>query len=319
MSTVSNYPLLSVLTPVYNGEKYLEETLQSLVKSHYPNLEFILVDDGSTDSSADIAERVFRDSGRPHKVIRKANSGEADSDNIALAESSGEFVAIVNCDDPVYPTLFGRSIEALLADSEAVVSYPDWDLIGSNGQLIKRIRVKDYTLDSLLGDNECLPGPGAVIRRNAIEGPILRDPRFRYTSDYRQWLNLSLKGKFIRVPESLCTWRIHDGQQTVAAAGITQAKEMIGCIDDLFRNENLPTSHLRLRKQAKSQALYLAAVQSLHRPGVAGRRYLLKSVAIVFRRAPGYRPNRRSLILALLIISNPFGRFAVKALRSRHI
>lgn len=311
MSKRFTQPLLSVLTPVYNGEEFLEETLTSLVASDYPNIEFILVDDGSKDSSADIAEEVFGRSGRPYQVIRKANSGEADSDNVALAASSGDYIAIVNCDDPVYPDLFSKSIAALLANGDAVVSYPDWDLINARGEKLKTVLVKEYSLDSLLGDNDCLPGPGAVMRRSAIESPILRDPKFRYTSDYRQWLNLSLKGPFLRVAGPLCTWRIHSSQQTVTAAGTVQANEMISCIDDFFQRDDLPEAHRRLENQAKSQARYLAAVQSLHRAGVPGRRFLFESFAIPFRRRSGYVPRRRSVIAATLVLLNPLGRIAV--------
>ena len=90
---------LSVITPVFNGEEFLEETLLSLVASDYEDIEFILVDDGSTDSSLSIAKRVLENSGRNHRIISKPNSGEADSDNVALAASSGEFIANIDADN----------------------------------------------------------------------------------------------------------------------------------------------------------------------------------------------------------------------------
>ena len=177
---------LSVLTPVYNGEDFLEETLVSLVNSDYEDLEFVLVDDGSKDASLAIAKRILESSARKHIIISKANSGEADSDNVALAASTGEFVAIVNADDPVYPSLFSKSVRFLEDNPDVIVTYPDWDMIDEVGKTVKTVQTRDYSLDSLLGDNICLPGPGAVIRRSAIDSPILRNPRFRYTSDYRQ-------------------------------------------------------------------------------------------------------------------------------------
>ncbi len=310
-------PLLSVITPVYNGADFLEETLQSLVKSDYQNIEFIVVNDGSSDGSGELAERVLSASGRQYLVINKANSGEADSDNVALAASKGDYVAIVNADDPVYPNLFSKSIAALEADPKAVTSYPDWDMIDENGKIIRVNYCRDYSVDSLIGDNVCLPGPGAVIRRSAIKSPILRDPKFRFTSDYRQWLNLSLEGHFVRVPEVLCTWRIHSAQQTVQAAGIVQAKEMISCIDDFYAKQNLPQNILALRTQAFSQAYYLAAVQSLHRKGVPGRRYLVASLRRIYKRNQGYVPLRREFIVMAMITFNPLGRLAVRFAKAR--
>lgn len=308
---------LSVITPVFNGEEFLEETLLSLVASDYEDIEFILVDDGSTDSSLSIAKRVLENSGRNHRIISKPNSGEADSDNVALAASSGEFIAIVNADDPVYPSLFTKSIATLNSDPNLVVTYPDWDMIDNTGKLVKTVKTADYSLDSLLGDNSCLPGPGAVIRRSSIKSPILRKPEFRYTSDFRQWLTLSSVGDFKRIPETLCTWRVHDGQQTVAALGSTQAAEMLRCITDFYEEGPVSPAASKLRSQAESQSYYLAAIQSLYRKNVPGRRYLLKSLFRFYRRNSGYTPNRRSFVVMGLIFLNPLGRYLVKRSKSR--
>jgi glycosyltransferase involved in cell wall biosynthesis len=308
---------LSVLTPVYNGADFLEETLVSLVNSDYQDLEFVLVDDGSTDNSLAIAKRVLESSSRKHIIISKANSGEADSDNVALAASSGEFVAIVNADDPVYPSLFSRSVRVFLENPDTIVTYPDWDMIDEVGKTVKTVETRDYSLDSLLGDNICLPGPGAVIRRSAIDSPILRNPKFRYTSDYRQWLALSSKGNFARIPEVLCTWRVHQGQQTVAALGTTQAQEMLDCITDFYETGECSDAAKRLKRQAVSQSYYLAAIQSLYRKNVPGRRYLIKSLVQVYRRNSGYIPNRRSLVVICLIFGNPVGRYLVQRSQKR--
>ena len=299
---------MSVITPVYNGARFLEETLVSLVTSSYTNIEFIVLDDGSQDNSAEIAEKVLSESGRSYRVIRKPNSGEADTDNYGLSLSNGQYIAIVNCDDPVYPELISRSIAALQADEGAVVSYPDWHMIDENGLILRTNIVREYSLDSLLGDVQCLPGPGALIRRSAIKTPILRDPSFRFSSDYRQWLTLSTVGHFVRIPEVLCTWRIHAAQQTAQSTGTIQAQEMIRCVEDFYQNELVSTKAASLKNQALSMAHYFAALQSLHRKGVPGRRLLLRSYSFAFRRASGYEPERRSLILSGLVLFNPLGR-----------
>jgi glycosyltransferase involved in cell wall biosynthesis len=319
-SAISSSPVpgrLSVITPVFNGEDFLEETLRSLVASDYEDIEFILVDDGSTDKSLSISKSVLESSGRNCKIISKSNSGEADSDNVGLAASSGEFIAIVNADDPVYPSLFTKSIHALNSDQNLVVTYPDWDMIDKAGKLLKTVITADYSLDSLLGDNSCLPGPGAVIRRSSIKSPILRKPEFRYTSDFRQWLTLSSVGDFKRIPETLCTWRVHDGQQTVAALGSTQAEEMLRCISDFYKDGPVSPAALKLKSQAESQSYYLAAIQSLYRDNVPGRRYLLKSLVLFYRRNSGYTPNRRSFVVMVLISLNPLGRLLVKRSKTR--
>jgi len=102
--------LVSVLVPIYNVEKYLRQCADSVLAQTHANIEVILVDDGSTDSSGSIADEHARADGRV-QVIHKPNSGYGDSLNRALAESHGEWIAIVEPDDWVEPTM----IETLLA------------------------------------------------------------------------------------------------------------------------------------------------------------------------------------------------------------
>ena len=102
-------PLVSVIVPVYNVERYLDECIASLVMQTYANIEIILVDDGSTDGSGELCDRMScRDS--RIRVLHKTNGGLSDARNCGLREASGEWISFVDSDDYVSPVF----IEALL-------------------------------------------------------------------------------------------------------------------------------------------------------------------------------------------------------------
>jgi len=92
-------PSISVITPCYNGAKYLRETIESVLAQTYPPLEMIIVDDGSTDDSAAIAESF----GPPVRVIRQTNQGESAARNRGIAEARGDYLHFLDADDLLHP------------------------------------------------------------------------------------------------------------------------------------------------------------------------------------------------------------------------
>jgi glycosyltransferase involved in cell wall biosynthesis len=305
-------PLVSIITPVYNGAAFLAETLDSICSSTYANIELIVVDDGSTDGSADVARVVLETCGRPFQVISKPNSGEADSDNFGLARSSGEFVAFINADDPIEPLLIERSVEVFQQHPNVIVTYPDWKMIDENGEFIQFVKPKVPSAAVIVGDVQCLPGPGALIRRDAIKTPEIRKKQYRYVSDFEQWLSLLLEGDFVKIPEVLASWRRHSSQQTAAAQGVALAQELVDLIYDYFNRDGLPRHIRKLETQAKSQAHYQAAIQSLYGVGVPGKKHLVKSIALTYRRDSSSEAERRNPLVMLLVLANPLGRYYVK-------
>ena len=112
--------LVSVIVPVYNAESVLPKTLSCIADQTYRNLEIILVDDGSTDSSGAICDRFAETDGRC-KVIHKANGGQGSAKNAGLTIASGEFLFFPDSDD-----IFSRDMVRILY--EAVSKDPEYDL-----------------------------------------------------------------------------------------------------------------------------------------------------------------------------------------------
>jgi glycosyltransferase involved in cell wall biosynthesis len=303
--------LVSVITPLFNAEGYILDTLASIAQSTYPNIELIVIDDGSTDLSAAVAADFLLDCGRPYTFLSKKNSGEAETDNFALGHASGEYIVIVNADDPIFPSLIEESARILDNQPSTVVAYPDWQMINWRGDVIRTIRTRDYSKELLFGDIICVPGPGAMIRKSAIGQEPLRDPRYRFTTDYVQWLNLALKGEFVRIPKVLANWRTHESQQSQVMKGLLLADEIQRGVDDFFARADLDDSIRALKRQALSMARYHAATQSLYGKRVPGRRLAFHSLITPFRRVQGAGHSRRDPRVFILIALNPFGRLFV--------
>src|SRR3982074_3555445 len=104
--SVVNTPLVSVIVPVYNGERFLAETLQSIINQQYRPLELIVIDDGSTDQTARIATSVSE-----VRYFYQRNQGVANARNAGLAAARGELIAFLDADDLWQPNKLSLQVE----------------------------------------------------------------------------------------------------------------------------------------------------------------------------------------------------------------
>ena len=115
-------PLVSIIVPAYNAERFLARTLQSALRQTYATIEMIVIDDGSTDSTGAVA-RAFAQSDERVRVISVPNGGVAKARNIGISEAAGEFVAFLDADDLWHPTKLERQMAALDEMKDAAAVY----------------------------------------------------------------------------------------------------------------------------------------------------------------------------------------------------
>ena len=125
--------LVSVIVPVYNVAPYLREALDSVVNQTYKDLEIIIVDDGSTDGSADICEE-YADSDDRIKLIKQPNKGLSGARNTGLENATGDLVAFVDSDDSISP-LFVESLVSAMISSDSQIGVCRCSIIYSNGSM----------------------------------------------------------------------------------------------------------------------------------------------------------------------------------------
>ena len=129
---MSNYgnELISIIVPVYNVEKYLEKCVNSIVNQTYKNLEIILVDDGATDSSGKLCDKLAKIDNRI-KVYHKENGGLSDARNYGVERATGDYIGFVDSDDYIDSEMYGKLYEAIkkenvdVAECNLKIIYPD--------------------------------------------------------------------------------------------------------------------------------------------------------------------------------------------------
>ncbi len=249
-------PLVSIITPAYNRASYLDETIQSVLAQDYPRIEYIVLDDGSTDDTREVLAKY---TGR---IIWEThpNMGETRTVNKGISMAKGEIVAVVNSDDPLLPGAVNEAVAFMQAYPDIMVAYPDWDYIGPTSEVTGHIQVREYDYLYMLKRHYCTPGPGAFIRRKAFELTEMRDPEFKYVADLEYWLRLGLYGKFARIPKTLATFRVHPDSASVSHRGKAMAAEHIRLMEKFYSRPNLPPEVLRARHEAFAWAHLVAAL-----------------------------------------------------------
>ncbi len=249
-------PLVTVVTPAYNRASYLDETVQSVLSQDYPRIEYIVLDDGSTDNTREVLDKYTG------KIIWEThqNMGETRTVNKGFSMAHGEIVVVVNSDDPLLPGAVSTAVDFMRTHPDILVAYPDWEYIGPNSEITGHIRVREYDYLYMVRHHHCTPGPGAFIRRKAFEVTGPRDPEFRYVADFEYWLRLGLYGKFARIPKTLATFRVHPDSASISGKSALMAAEHIRLMEKYYSLPDLPPEVWKLRREAFAWAHVFAAL-----------------------------------------------------------
>jgi len=268
-------PLVSIITPTYNRADYLDETIRSVLNQDYPDLEYIVLDDGSADDSLEIVKK-YSD-----QIIwdTHPNMGETNTVNKGFGKAKGELVCVVNSDDPLLPGAVRTAVDFMVQRPDILVAYPDWVIIDSNSKIIEYNQVSEYSYIKMLAEHRCIVGPGAFIRFTHPDFNYRRDPQFRYVADFDFWLRLGLYGEFARIPETLASFRVHPESATLSHTGKLMSEEHIRLVKKIFSLPNLPAEAKWFQRKAFGRAYYRAGLACGSHRSLA-RLYYLKSVIL---------------------------------------
>jgi glycosyltransferase involved in cell wall biosynthesis len=196
--------LVSVIIPTYNSAAYLGEAIQSVLAQTYPDFEITVVDDGSTDGTAE-ALQPFQDRVR---LFRQDRAGPSAARNRGILNARGNLIAFLDADDMWQPEKLARQVDLLNRHPEVVLCYTDFSR-GPDGRPTAESQLKHYEHPGL-GDafysllrNNFLVTPAVVVRREVLARAGLFDPSLRGSEDIELWLRLARLGPFACVPEVL--------------------------------------------------------------------------------------------------------------------
>ncbi|MEK7405340.1 MAG: glycosyltransferase family 2 protein [Acidobacteriota bacterium] len=206
------YPLVSIVTPVLNMAKYVEETVLSVLAQDYPRTEYIVMDGGSTDGTLEIVRRY---EGRL-RCEPGPDEGASDAINRGFRLSSGSIFAWLNADDTYAPGAVRTAVEHLLAHPEAGGVYGEANWIGADGGALGRYPVRPF--DPELLSRECfICQPASLLRRDVFEQAGHLDPALHYTFDYDLWIRLSRIARLEKIDAVLANSRMHRETKTLGS------------------------------------------------------------------------------------------------------
>ena len=217
-------PLVSIAIPAYNHATFIEDCLASVCEQTYPELELILIDDGSTDATYEIAEKYLatrRDRFRRVVLQRQPNQGVCATSNAVITAAQGEWVHLLGSDDMLYPNAVERTQQAIREWNcpELALVHADIDMVDATGQAIEGTRLRRDRpppgIDReawhwLFRNRQYIFNPTVALRREAILS-IDGFDRHLALEDLDCWLRLSLRYPIARVPEVLARYRKHAG------------------------------------------------------------------------------------------------------------
>jgi hypothetical protein len=222
-------PLVSIVTPAYNQAHFLAQTIESVLAQDYPRLEYIVLDDGSTDATPDVLAR------HVDRIIceRHENMGQSRTLNKGWRMARGDIVGYLSSDDRLLPGAVSAGVRALLGNQGAVVSYCDYELIDATGRRIRTIRAEDYDPSRLRESLVCQPGPGALFWRSLLPRLGWWPEELEQMADLAFWLKASEHGHFVRVPEVLAQFRVHEASASYRPISEQRATEVIRTVRQL--------------------------------------------------------------------------------------
>ena len=218
-------PPVTIVVPAYQAAQTVGETLASLSAQTYGNLEIIVVDDGSSDGTAEIVQQAVTRSNGHVCLVRQKNAGQAAALNAGWKQASGAYFGYLAADDVLYPNAITKMVQFLETHLEFIGAYPDYDLIDANSKVIRSVHAPDYDAHDLVELIVCQPGPGALFRRLAFEQTGGWDPSLSQMPDFDFWLRLTRFGTLARVPEPLAGFRVHEQSLTFAAPTVSRSEE----------------------------------------------------------------------------------------------
>lgn len=206
-------PLISVIMPCFNAERHLQQSINSVFNQTYPNLELIVINDGSADSSLQILKS-FSDARLT--VFDQPNLGVCKTRNRGILAAKGSLIAFLDADDTWHPECLSKLYQALADDNSAALAYCGWQNVGLPGGQGQPFVPPNYeSMDKLaaLFQNCIWPIHACLSRKQVIIEAGLFDESLLTSEDFLLWLKIGSKYKLTMVPEVLAFYHFHDGVQ----------------------------------------------------------------------------------------------------------
>lgn len=235
-------PTVTVVTPAYNQAEFLRDTIESVLRQDYPNIEHVVLDDGSTDDTP----KILAEYGDRVRWETHTNMGQTATINKGWSMTSGEIITWLNSDDTFYGTADVReAVELLMSRPDLGIIFGDSMFTEADGTELGPTRpIVDFTYEKMVRTCEnFISQPSAFIRREVIEKVGDLDPKYYYFMDWDLWIRAGIYFGIEHVDKIWSTYRLHAESKTVAQSR-KAAPELEYLYKKFFSREDVP-EHIR--------------------------------------------------------------------------
>ncbi|AMN47457.1 hypothetical protein ACG33_10156 [Steroidobacter denitrificans] len=214
MKSLGAAPAVSVVVAAYNPGRYVEAAVRSVLEQSMPDLEIIVVDDGSTDNTAAVVESFMHDP-RVH-LIRQKNAGQPRAKNAGLRAARGRFIAFCDADDLWVKDKLEKQLPAFDSDARIGVVYSQVATIDPEGRRTGEITGNGPSgdvIDKLFVEN-FVPFGSAIVRKDVLDTLGLFDEDLAMGIDWDLWLRVAVHWRFCFIREPLYLYRVWPGQMS---------------------------------------------------------------------------------------------------------
>ena len=241
--------LVSIVTPSFNQSAYLEQTMKSVLDQDFPNIEYIVMDGGSTDSSLDIIQR---HAARLAFWTSERDRGQADAINNGMSHAHGEILAWLNSDDYYLPGTISSAVKIFDQTPDVVLIYGDMLAVNERGETINTLKYQQLTLEDLLCF-QIIGQPAIFFRREAFEKSGGLDTTFHFLLDHQLWIKIAAQGKISHVDQTWSAARYHAEAKNRAKAS-EFGREAFRILDWASHDEKLSSTLAKVAKRSTASA-----------------------------------------------------------------
>lgn len=206
----NKYPLVSIITPSYNQGKFIRETIESVLNQDYPNIEYIVMDGGSSDETVEI----LKEYDNRIKWISEKDGGQADAVNRGIEMSSGEIIGWLNSDDTYMPGAIRKAVEFLQKNNEVGMVYGEGYYTSTSSEIISRYPTETFNYDRL-AEICFICQPTVFARKNVLIDVGMLDKKLHLCMDYELWMKIGKKHVVGYIPQYLANSRMYEENKTL--------------------------------------------------------------------------------------------------------
>jgi glycosyltransferase involved in cell wall biosynthesis len=245
---------VSIITPSYNQGKYLEQTIQSVLKQTYGNIEYLIIDGGSTDNSVDIIKKYEKDIAY---WVSEPDKGQADAINKGCKRASGDLLCWVNSDDILYPYYVDARVRQFEENANTDMIYGDVEQ--GPDPSVKRLRKgRQISIKDMLKYAKCpVPQQSAMWRRDVVERIGCLDPQWHVVLDREYFIRMAAGCSIKYRPGAVAFFRSHEHSKSVSGS-LKWAQELPKYYEMIFNDNiyHLPSALLSYKGKCLSK-IYL--------------------------------------------------------------